>query len=72
MDNAMNNACRCQRGPTSIATQVATAPSARSRIRRNEDDAPIYVYWPQVYAGTSGAPPLLKMALNWYAELWFL
>jgi hypothetical protein len=31
----------------------------------------IYVYWPQVYAGTTGAPPFLKMILNWYAELWF-
>src|SRR5262245_46001051 len=34
--------------------------------------AGIYDYWPHVYAGTTGAPPVLKMALNWYTELWSL
>jgi hypothetical protein len=32
--------------------------------------AGMYVYWPQVFAGTDRAPQALRAALNWYGNLW--
>jgi hypothetical protein len=44
----------------------------RNHLPHRAVTAGIYFYWPQVYAGTSGAPTLLKAALNWYTELWLI